>query len=199
MRIVDVDENIVRDLERSEITEKTKNFELCNFLAIEEKDGKIIAAGGIGGLFNVPSLYIAKKFQGQGIGKILLRAIIEEAKRRGYSYISGSRNPKNVRAIKLHDFYGFYPVFRIHYCPGWVRDVIILILRPKGKIVARFFSFFNMRFGTILLSIALKIAKPLFGSVLTYPPEKFPNPSISYMIKNFEKLYVNHNTIAHNA
>ena len=96
---MDVDENIVRDLERSEIIEKKKSFELCNFLAIEEKDGKIVAVAGIGGLFNVPSLYIAKKFQSQGIGKILLGAIIEEAKRRGYSYLSGSRNPENVRAI----------------------------------------------------------------------------------------------------
>jgi len=56
-----------------------------------------------------------------------------------------------------------------------------------------------MRFGTILLSVALKIAKPLFGSVLTYPPENYPNPSISHMIKNFEKLHANHNTVAHNA
>lgn len=188
MRIVDVNKTLIHELRSSEISSKMESLENCRFLVIEEGDGKIIGAGGLGGLFNIPSLQIDDRYQGQGIGKKLLGEVIKEAKKRGYSYISGSRNPENTRAIKLHDFYGFKPIFRAHYSPEMVRDVIILVLRPRGKIVESFFRFFNTLGGTILLSIVLKAVKSLFPLLLTYPPKKYPDPSITWMIKNFEKL-----------
>lgn len=188
MKIVNTNKNIIEQLRKSGLSQKMKSLESCDFLAIEEKEGKIIGAGGVGGLFNVPSLQIADQFQGKGIGKILLGASIEEAKKRGYSFISGSRDPENSRAIKLHDFYGFYPIFRAHYTPDIVSDVIILILKPKGKLVAKFFSLFNNIIGTIILASILKITKPLFRRILTYPPEVHPNVSVICMIKNFKKL-----------
>ncbi len=198
MRIVHTHEKIVQELKKSDLYNEMQSLGACDFLVIEEKDGKIIGAGGVGGLFNVPSLQIAEGFQGKGLGKILLGATIDEAKRRGYSFISGSRNPENFRAIKLHDFYGFYPVFRIHYSQGIVRDVIILVLRPRGKIVAGFLSIFNNIVGTAILACILKFTKPLFKNVLTLSPEEFPNPSITYMIKNFEKLRRNIQNNEHN-
>lgn len=188
MRIVNTDNKIIEELRKSGLSYEMKSLEACKFLAIEEQEGKIVGAGGVGGIFNVPSLQISNEMQGKGVGKILLGATIEEAKKRGYSFISGSRNPENHRAIKLHDFYGFYPIFRIHYSPDMTRDIIILILRPRGRIVARFFSIFNNLFGTIALALALKIAKRLFKIFLTYPPEEFPDPSVIHIINNFEKL-----------
>lgn len=188
MKIVNVDKHIIQELRKSGLSKEMESLENCSFLVIEERNGKIIGAGGVGGFFNIPSLQIDEKYQGQGIGKILLGEIIHEAKKRGYSFISGSRNPENSRAIKLHDFYGFKPIFRAHYSPDFVRDVIILILRPRGKIVESFFRFFNTLVGTTLLSIVLKIAKSLFPFMLTYPTQKYPNASIKCMIKNFEKL-----------
>lgn len=188
MRIVSIDNMIIQELRRSGLSHEMKSLEACKFLVIEEREGKIVGAGGVGGIFNVPSLQISEEMQGKGIGKILLGATIEEARKRGYSFISGSRNPENSRAIKLHDFYGFYPIFRIHYSPGMVRDIIILILKPKGKIVSRFFSIFNTLPGTIVLAFALKIAKRLFRIFLTYPPEEFPDPGVKHIISNFEKL-----------
>ena len=188
MKIVNVDRHIIQELRKSGLSTEMESLENCSFLVIEERNGKIIGAGGVGGIFNIPSLQIDEKYQGQGIGKILLGEIIHEAKKRGYSFISGSRNPENSRAIKLHDFYGFRPIFRAHYSPDFVRDVIILILRPRGKIVESFFRFFNNLVGTTLLSIVLKIAKSLFPLMLTYPTEKYPDASIKCMIKNFEKL-----------
>ena len=188
MKIVNVDKHIIQELRKSGLSKEMESLENCSFLVIEERNEKIIGAGGVGGIFNIPSLQIDVKYQGQGIGKILLGEIIHEAKKRGYSFISGSRNPENSRAIKLHDFYGFKPIFRAHYSPDFVRDVIILILRPRGKIVESFFRFFNNLVGTTLLSIVLKIAKSLFPLMLTYPTEKYPDASIKCMIKNFEKL-----------
>ncbi|MCH7771972.1 MAG: GNAT family N-acetyltransferase [Bacteroidetes bacterium] len=188
MKIVNVDKHIIQELRKSGLSKEMESLENCSFLVIEERNEKIIGAGGVGGIFNIPSLQIDVKYQGQGIGKILLGEIIHEAKKRGYSFISGSRDPENSRAIKLHDFYGFKPIFRAHYSPDFVRDVIILILRPRGKIVESFFRFFNNLVGTTLLSIVLKIAKSLFPLMLTYPTEKYPDASIKCMIKNFEKL-----------
>jgi len=188
MRIIDINENIIQELKKSGLYEEMQSLGACDFLVIEEQDGKIIGAGGVGGLFNVPSLQIAGGFQGKGLGKILLGATLDEARRRGYSFISGSRNPENHRAIKLHDLYGFYPIFRIHYSPSIVRDVIILILRPKGKIVSRFLGIFNNIIGMSVLALVLKFTKPFFRGVLTLSPEEFPDPSVTYMIKNFEKL-----------
>lgn len=188
MRITEVNEEIVRNLRDSGLSQEMGSLEFCDFLVIEEMDGTIIGAGGLGGLFNVPSLQISKEFQGKGIGKILLDATINEAKRRGVSFISGSRNPENVRAIKLHDHFGFHPIFRVHYSPGLTRDIIILVLKPRGKLIEKIFYIFNTLPGSIILSIMLKIVKPLFGSIFTLPPKEFPDPDLCYIMKNFEKL-----------
>lgn len=188
MRIVNMNENIRQELRKTELYKEMSSLEACDFLILEEEDGKLVGVGGVGGLFNVPSLQIDQGFQGKGIGKILLGATLEEAKRRGYSFISGSRNPENSRAIKLHEHYGFYPIFRIHYSQGIVRDIIILVLRPKGKMVAKFLTIFNNIVGMTILACVLKITKPLFRRVLTLSPDEFPDPNLIYMIKNFEKL-----------
>jgi len=190
MQIIDVDNKIILELRKSGLSKEMKSLEFCKFLIIE-KDGKninIMGAGGVGGLFNVPSLQIGEEFQGKGLGKILLKATIDEAKKRKYSFISGSRNPKNSRAIKLHDYFGFKPIFRIHYSPEIIRDVIILVLSPKGKIVAKFLGIFNNKFGMVVLGIMVRITKSLFREVLTLEPNEFRAPDIMHMIKNFEKL-----------
>lgn len=188
MRTTDTSPATIRRLRESGLSKQMTSLESCKFLVIEEDGGQIVGAGGVGGLFNVPSLQIADEYQGKGIGKKLLQETLKEARRRKYSFIAGSRNPENARAIKLHDFFGFRPVFRVHYSDDLTRDVIILVLKPKGRIVSAFLGVFNSLAGTIALSIALKIAKPLFKSVLTYSPEEFPDPSIKSMIKNFRKL-----------
>lgn len=187
-KIVDVDNNIIQKLRESGLSKEMKSLEFCKFLAIYEEDNKIIGAGGMGGIFNIPSLQINKEHQGKGIGKILLEDTIKEAKKRGFSYISGSRDPENSMAIKLHDFFGFKKVFRVHYSPGMIRDVIILELCPRGNIIQKLLRIFNTLFGTMVLAILLKIGKSLFPIFLTYPPEEFPDVNIIHMIKNFEKI-----------
>ena len=188
MKIVDVTNDIKSKLQKSGLSKDMISLEHCDFLVIEEREDKIIGAGGLGGFLNVPSLQIDENHRGEKLGKKLLDATIEETKKRGYSFISGSRNPENSVAIKLHDFYGFKRIFRIHYSPGIVRDVIILVLTPKGKIVEKFFSIFNTLMGTIVFSIFIKITKPLFPKLFTLSPDEFPDISILHMIRNFEKL-----------
>jgi len=158
------------------------------FLVLEEIDRKIIGAAGIGGLFNVPSLQIHKDFQGKGIGKKLLIELVEEAKRRDYSFLCGSRDPENVRVIKIEDELGFYSVFRMCYSPEITREGVITILKPKGKLVAKLLSIFNTLIGTIILAFVLKVGKSLFKSIFTLSPDEFPDPDIMYMIRNFQKI-----------
>ena len=188
MRIVDADEETVGRLVESGIMRQMSSFESCKFFVLEEDGGRIIGACGLGGLFNVPSLQIVDGYQGRGIGKKLLAELIAEAGRRGYSFIAGSRNPENARAIKLHDFFGFCPVFRIRYAPDITRDVIILVLKPRGRLVSAFLRTFNNLAGTAVLALALKTSKPLLVRVMTLQPDELPDPSVSCMLRNFRRL-----------
>lgn len=189
MRIVDVDDKIKKSLAESRITEEMGSLQNCDFLAIVENDGRIVGASGIGGIFQVLSLQIDPDYFNKGLGPKLLEMVIEEAEKRKYSYISASRNPENVNAVRLHDFFRLRRVFQIQYRPKFIRDVIILEFNNKGKIMRKFLSCFNNIIGMSILVISLKIfRKLLFKSVLTYPPEEFPEPKIIFSIKNFKKI-----------
>ena len=188
MRIVDVDENIINKLRDSGLTDMIKSFALCDFLLLEEQDGKIIGVGGIGGLFHITSLEIVNSYQGKGLGKIMFDKLINETKKRGYSFISGFRDPENVRVIKIENNQGWKPIFRIHYSSNMIREIVFLVLKPRGNIVAGFLSAFNNIIGIALLACVLKITKPLFKNVLAYTPKEVPNLSIKLAIKNFKKI-----------
>lgn len=58
-------------------------------------------------LFAIDRLMIAEGHRGKGYGKAALLAILEEAKRRGFSRISLSTNPENEKAIQLYESVGF--------------------------------------------------------------------------------------------
>jgi len=186
LKIVDVDENIIQKLRSSRLSNKMKSLEYCKFLVIEEQEGQIIGASGIGGLLNVHSIQLAENVQGKGLGKTLFEKNIEEAKKRGLSYILVSRDPKNGKIIKLHSLLGFKPLFRIHYSEDRTSEALILVLKSKGEIVAKSLKFFNNIFGMSLLAIILKVSKSsLFKKFLTYSPEEFPDPSIKKYYNTF--------------
>jgi len=70
-----------------------------------------------------------------------------------------------------------------------VREAIILVLKPRGKIVQKFLGIFNTMSGMVVLSIGLKITRSfLFAKLLAYNPSSYPNPDMKYIIKNFEKV-----------
>ena len=103
MKSVDVDEEIIERLRKDELSTKMKSLEFCKFLIIEEENGKVIGASGIGGLINNHSIIVKNEHHGKGLGLKLFRENIEEAKKRGYNYITSSRNPKNIAMKKLYD------------------------------------------------------------------------------------------------
>lgn len=184
-----MNKEILRMLRESGLSEEMKSLENCDFLAIVEYSGKIIAASGIGGIFHVPSLQVLPEFKNKGLGGKLFGLVIKEAKNRNYSFISGSRNPENINAVRLHDFYGLKPIFQIKYAPELTRDIVILTFNKRGKVVSLLLNVFNNLIGMAILVFALKIFKKiLFKSFLTYPEEEFPSPDITFAIKNFKKL-----------
>lgn len=189
MKVVYVDSEIIQRLRESGLSGEMKSLENCDFLIILEHNNKIVAASGIGGLFHVPSLQIHQDYQNRGLGGKLLNVVMEEAKKRKYSFISGSRNPENLNAVRLHDFFKLLPVFQIKYRQDFTRDVVILALNRRGKCVRGFLKIFNTLLGTAVLVISIKIfRKFLFRFLLTYPPEEFPSPDVKYAIKNFRKI-----------
>ncbi len=80
MRIVNLDQSIKDKLRKARFDSDFMAALLsCDFLAIEENGREIVAACGIGGLMNVPTLQIDENFRGAGIGKKLLGLAIDEA------------------------------------------------------------------------------------------------------------------------
>ena len=88
MKIASVDNFIIKKMKSSGISKDMKSLESCDWIALEEKEEKIIGAAGVGGLFHVSGIQIDRDFRGIGLGKLLQGALIEEAQRRGYSFLS---------------------------------------------------------------------------------------------------------------
>lgn len=85
-------------------------------LIVKELDGKVAGYASVSKLFPKPaydisgevSVYVAKGFRGQGIGKELLKELLEMAKREGhfdslFSLITGT----NEVSIHMHEKLGF--------------------------------------------------------------------------------------------
>ena len=116
--------------------------------------------------------------------------MINESKNRGYSFITGMINPANKQSMSLHDGFGFKTVFRIHYSPEIIQDVIIFTFNRRGKIVKNFLGIFNNILGMSILACLLKIFKAMFPKIINYNEKKIPNPDIKYIIKNFKKYKI---------
>jgi GNAT superfamily N-acetyltransferase len=188
MKTADMNENIKYALRDSGISNEMKSLESCDWIVYEESDGKIVGAAGIGGSFHVSGIQISDEFQGKGLGRLLQSEVIDEAKRRKYSFITVFNDPRNIPSEKLHNSFGYKTVFRVHYSPEIVNDVKILVFRSQGKIVEKFLGIFNTRLGTFLLACLLKVTKSLFPKVILYSEDTIPDPSIRSMVNNFEKI-----------
>ncbi|MEY4639471.1 MAG: hypothetical protein RLY13_469 [Actinomycetota bacterium] len=53
------------------------------------------------------SIYVHKDFRGQGLAKVLLEKIIEEARHRGLHAMVGAIDASNQASISLHEQFGF--------------------------------------------------------------------------------------------
>jgi GNAT superfamily N-acetyltransferase len=193
MKVVNVDSKIKERLKESGLLDEMSNLEACDFLVIVEHDEKIIGASGIGGKLHVNTLIVQDKFRNKAIGALLLKDVIKEAKKRKYSFITASRDPENLNAVRLHDFFKLLPIFQVKYREQFTRDVIFLSFNKKGDIFEKLLMFFNSKIGTAVLITSMKVLKnSLFKKILTYSPEEFPEPDIWFSIKNFEKIKRNY-------
>ena len=193
MKIVNVDSKIKERLKESKLSDEMSNLLACDFLVIVEYNKKIIGASGIGGKLNVRTLIVQDKFRNKGLGILLLKAVIEEAKKRKYSFVLASRDPSNPTLVRVHDFLNLMPIFQVQYREKFTRDVLFLSFNKKGEVFRKLLSFFNTKIGTTVLIIFIKILKKiLFNSLLTYSPEEFPEPDIRFAIKNFKKINRKH-------
>lgn len=77
------------------------------------------------------SIYIAEKWRGRGIGKMLLAPLIEEAPKCGLHVIIAAIDASNTASIRLHERFGFETVGhfkRVGYKFGRWLDVIYMEL-----------------------------------------------------------------------
>lgn len=188
MKIIEVDTDVINKLRNSGISDEMKTLESCSWLVLEEQNEKIIGAAGMGGLFHVSSVYIDKNFRGRGLGKILQQTLVNEAKKRGYSFVTVFIDPTNLISVKLHDSFGYKTIFRIHYSPNITQEIKIYVFKSKGKIVEKFLHFFNTKTGIFILACILKISRPLFAKIISYNEKEIPAPNINWIIKNFQKV-----------
>ena len=188
MKILQVNELVRKQLRESGISKLMKSLESCEWVVLEEIDNRIVGAAGIGGLFHVSGIQILEGFQGKGIGKKLQKAVIEESKQRGYSFITVFNDPRNKPSANLHDSLGYIIIFRIHYSRSIVNDVKAIVFKKRGKIVINLLRIFNTKIGMFFLGCLLKIFRFAFPNIILYNEDNLPTPSIRWILKNFEKV-----------
>ena len=112
----------------------------CRIVAIDENGVKgwaalspVSARPAYAGVAEV-SVYIAKEARGQGLGKKLLRKLIEESEASGMWTLQASIFPENEASIHIHEQCGFRIMGRrerVAQRNGIWRDTIIMERRSK--------------------------------------------------------------------
>ena len=191
MRMVNVDKNIITKLRESGISDEMKSLELCDWLIIHEHQNRIIGVAGVSTIFHITHLQILPKYQMKGLGPLIYREMINEAKKRNYSFLSTYQEANNIQSSKIHEFHNTSLMFRIHFSKEKIMDVRFVAWNKKGKILEKFFRFFNSWFGMSILACMLKILQPLYPKLLGHFVDDgryVLKPSIMWIIKNFEKI-----------
>ena len=186
--MVNVDKNIITKLRESGISDEMKSIESSDWIIYETIDNEIIGAAGIGGIFHTSSINIHEKFRGKGYGKKIQKELVNEARKRNYSFVTVFVDPRNDSSIKMHDELGYKTMFRIHYSKDIIQDIKIIIFKKRGNVGRKFLKCFNTKIGIFFLACILKISRSLFKKMIAYDEKAVPIPDIKQIINNFEKI-----------
>ena len=78
---------------------------------------------------HIGNVAVRPEYQGQGIGRAVLRAILEEGERRGMTYATLEVRPSNQRALALYQRFGFRQIaLRKQYYRDNREDALVLAL-----------------------------------------------------------------------
>ena len=188
MHIQEMNSNFKEKLRKSGLSKEMKSLESCYFFTIEEEDNLVVGAAGLGGLFHVSGIQILEKWRGKGLGKKLQGELVNEAKKRGYSFLTVFNDPRNIVSENLHNSLGYETVFRINYSENIIQNVKIIVFKKRAIIVKKILKIFNSKIGMLILGILLKFSRKIFPKIISYNEENIPEPSIINMIKKFEKI-----------
>ena len=186
--MVNVDKNIITKLRESGISDEMKSIESSDWIIYETIDNEIIGAAGIGGIFHTSSINIHEKFRGKGYGKKIQKELVNEARKRNYSFVTVFVDPRNDSSIKMHDGLGYETMFRIHYSKDVIQDIKIIIFKKRGNVVRKFLRCFNTKIGMFFLACILKISRSLFKKMFAYDEKEIPVLSIKNIVINFKKI-----------
>ena len=188
MNIANTTQDIINQLRKFNISTEMKSLESSDWIVYETIDNQILGAAGIGGIFHTSSINIHEKFRGKGYGKKIQKELVNEARKRNYSFVTVFVDPRNDSSIKMHDELGYKTMFRIHYSKDIIQDIKIIIFKKRGFIVKKFLRCFNTKIGVFLLACILKISRSLFKKMIAYDEKVVPIPDIKQIINNFEKI-----------
>ena len=110
---------------------------LPQLLLVSEVDGEVLGWAGLspvsdrcvyGGVAEV-AVYVAPEAQGEGVGTLLLNALVEASEEKGLWTLQAGIFPENVGSVRLHEKCGFRIVGkreRLGKMKGVWRDVLLL-------------------------------------------------------------------------
>lgn len=188
MRVVNVEQKIIEELDKSKILQEMPSLRFCNLLVLADHDGIITGAAGVGGIFKITALQIKKEYQKRGLGVILYKQLLDELKQRSYPFVMCYVDTTNTESLEIHDYFNFLTLFRVHLSLNKTLDIKILELKSQSKIIKLVLGMFNTKLGHILLAIILKIMVTVSPKILVHTNEGLPHVNVRYMIKNFEKI-----------
>lgn len=119
--------------------EESMQYEHALFLvAKDEEKNKIIGYVGLYKVFNqgdITNIAVLKEYQGRGIGKMLMNAIIKKAKEREIDDIMLEVRESNQKAITLYEKTGFASAgIRKNFYEKPVENAIVMIYRSDNCI-----------------------------------------------------------------
>jgi hypothetical protein len=192
VRIIEPDEKFRDDLSEMNMDIKFINtFIRSDFLVLDENNNEITGVAGVGGIFHIGGIFVKQEYRGKNIASKLNKLRDDELKKRGYSFFIGTTyttNPNANEISKILQDRSARPVFSFSMYNGFTTTLFIQEFNTKGKFVGKFLNFFNTKFGTLCLALALKLVKKFWNNLFLTESSNYEKIDLRYCLKNFHKI-----------